>query len=49
MLMPSAKSQELISAGDAPAEVAAWKTNTAELVNPTMTATNPAVMLDREK
>lgn len=48
-LKPSAKSHELISAGDAPAAVAAWNTMAAELVKPMSTATNPAAILEKEK
>ena len=48
-LEPRAKSHELISCGVAPRDVAASKIRTAELVKPTITAINPAVMLANEK
>ena len=44
---PSAHIQEVICAGVAPNACAAWNTMATELVNPTSTATNPAVNADR--
>ncbi len=48
MPRPSAHIQELICAGVAPSAVAAWNTMATELVNPTSTATNPAVAAETE-
>ena len=48
-LVPKAKTQELISAGVAPAAVAAWNTMATELVNPTKTPTKPAVIFGKLK
>ena len=43
----SAHIQELICAGVAPKACAAWNTIATELVNPTNTATKPALTVDR--
>src|SRR5258706_16098521 len=49
MPSPSAHIQELICAAVAPSAVAAWNTMATELVNPTSTATKPAVTADKDK
>src|SRR5687767_855374 len=47
--IPSAHNQEAVCAGVADKFWAAWKISATELVNPTSTATKPAVTADSEK
>jgi hypothetical protein len=46
---PNAHIHEPISVGEALRAWAAWKTMTAELVNPTNTVTKPAMTAEAEK